>query len=124
MDWHYIKQQNKRRSARKAKRERIESAEKARISAAGGPVKVGELRAATRRTDAVDTRVSNIPNLVSVDVWFLRGREWLVGWLPGGECAALCPFAGRPYPDLREGVPLTSGALAFLIRDANDAVQS
>ncbi len=111
MDWNAVRRHNRKASARKAKRERLAAEQAARVEAAGGPVKVGELRAATREVRRC--RDTFWTKDFDAEVWALRGKEWVFAdW---NDVVLMFPFCSyRERLDSKDAVPVTTGAAKWL----------
>jgi hypothetical protein len=110
MDWNRIRKVNARRSAARARGERLGAARKARVAAAGGPITLAELKGAVVRTDPPTPGYC-----ASREVWVIRGREWAV-W-PESDMATWMAYPYLPYrqePDRREGQPITPAGCKWL----------
>ena len=76
MNWDAVRKKNAKRSARKVRRESAEAARKAYIADQGGPLTLAEVKDATVRM------VTPPGSPREVEVWTIRGKDWLtsVGW--------------------------------------------
>jgi hypothetical protein len=117
LNWREVRKHNRAASARKAKRESHAAQEAARVEREGGPVKVAELRAATRRTVVLSQ--SRCP----VDVWTFRGRDWMMAI----GCTQVFRFIEWRYDgfDPRDHLPVTPGAAKWAagVLEAEEAAE-
>lgn len=114
MNWSYIRKQNARASARKAKRERRAAELTAMQERLGGDIKVDELRAAPHEWR--ECRGGYGP--FRCEVWTLRGREWRIVFGGGSDIPVAVPHeAWRQDPRMKEYVHLTAGARKWLLAE-------
>lgn len=111
MNWAAVRRHNARASQRKAKGERLKAERMARIDAAGGPIRVDELRSAvvTVHAPAPGHGHERI-------VHTIRGKDWHICG-QGGVYSAYPFYEWRQDPDLREAVPLTTGASKWMAKE-------
>lgn len=115
-DWKAIRRHNRKASARKAKRARLEFERKAMHERLGGAVNLAELKAARREIRRIPGGY-NCP--FDCEVWHIRGREWRLQGLPNPECpVAILHVDHRTDLDHRRGwVPLTPAARKWLLAE-------
>jgi hypothetical protein len=89
MNWNRVREVNRRASARKAKRERLDAEREAKVAALGGKFRIEELRAAEVRV--IELKRQGVDIADPWAVWVLRGEEWVV-WND---------FVGEPFGMVR-----------------------
>lgn len=108
-DWFSIQKHNKSKSAAKARREITKNKRKAYVASKGGPVKIDEIKTASRRE--IPSPYTILP--ISCVVWHFRDADWVICSI--GLCDPVAFPIGYPgyQPDPDTGVPLTPAALAW-----------